>query len=57
MNTYGEYGNNEPVHDKNCNKTCWTSKDSNQSVLAKSLVYPSLDNPEAVQGTCDQRRL
>ena len=52
---------NEPAHDKTCNKTCVTSKDSDQPVhplsMARILVYPSLDNPEAVEGTCDQRRL
>ena len=37
-----------------------TSKDSDQPVhppsLAKVLVHPSLDSPEAVEGTCDYGR-
>ena len=36
-------------------------KDSDQTVhppgMARVLVYSSLDSPEAVEGTCDQRRL
>ena len=51
----------ELAHDKTCNKTCVTNKDSDQPVhlpiTAMILVYPSLDSPEAVEGTCDQRRL
>ena len=43
------------------NKTCVTSKDSDQHVhtpsMARVLVYPSLDSPEAVEGNYDQRRL
>ena len=50
-----------PTQDKTYNKTCVTSKDSYQPVhppsMARVLVYPSLDSPEAVKGTCDQRRL
>ena len=38
-----------------------TSRDSDQPVdppsKASVLVYPSLDSLEAVEGTCDQRRL
>ena len=45
-----------PVHDKTYNKTYVTSKDSYQPVhpsnMPKVLVYPSLDSPEAVEGTC-----
>ena len=48
-------------HDKTYNKNCVTSKDSDQPVhppsMAKVLVYPSLDNLEAVEGTRNQRRL
>ena len=51
----------EPAHDKTYNKTCMTSKDSNQLVhppsMAMVLVYPSLDSPGAVEGTCGERRL
>ena len=53
----------EPAHDGTWNKTCMTSKDSDQPVqqpstsMASVLVYPSLINPEAVEGKCDQRRL
>ena len=49
---------NEQVHDKTYNKTCVTSKDSDQPVhppsMARVLVYPSLDSLEAVEVTCDQ---
>ena len=38
-----------------------TSKDSDKLVhppsMARVLIYLSLDSPEAVKGTCDQRRL
>ena len=38
-----------------------TSKDSDQPVhqpsMARVLVYPSFDSPEAVEGTYNQRRL
>ena len=48
----------EPVHNKTYNKTCVTSKDSDQPVhvpsMARVLVYPSLDRQEAVEDTCDQ---
>ena len=50
----------EPAHDKTYNKTCVTSKDSDQPVhtpsMARVLVYPSLKSLEPVEGTCDQRR-
>ena len=50
----------EQAHDKTYNKACVTSKDSDQSVNIQygngSLVF-SIDIPEAVEGTCDQRRL
>ena len=40
------------VHDKTYNKTCATSKDSDQPVhlpgMARIFVYPSLDSPKAV---------
>ena len=45
---------NEPGHDKTYNKTCVTSKDSDQPVhppsVARLLFYFSLDSPEAVEG-------
>ena len=51
----------ESAHDKTYNKTCVTSKDSDQPVhppsMARKLVYPSWDSLEAVEDTCDQRRL
>ena len=40
------------------NRICVTSKDSDQPVhppnIAGVIVCPSLDSPEAVEGTCDQ---
>ena len=54
-------GTIDPAHDKTYNKTCVTSKDSDQPVhppsMAKIFVYPSLDRLEAVEGTCNQQRL
>ena len=51
----------QTMTNKTYNKTCVTSKDSNQPVhpssMARVLVHPSLDSPEAVEGTCVQRRL
>ena len=51
---------NEPAH-KSYDKTCVTSKDSDQPVhppsMARVLVYPSLDSLEAVESTCNQGRL
>ena len=51
----------QPAHHKTYSKTCVTSKDSDQPVhpssLATVLVYFSLNSLEAVEGTCDQRRL
>ena len=48
----------EPANDKTYNKTCMTSKDSDQPVhppsMAKIFVYPSLDSLEAAEGTCNQ---
>ena len=47
------------AHDKTYmyNKTCVTSKDSKQPVRPVSMpiivVYPSMDSPETVEGTCD----
>ena len=44
-----------PAHDKTYNKTCVTSKGSDQDVhppsMARVLVHPSLDSPEIVEGT------
>ena len=49
----------EPTRDKTYNKTCVTSKDSDQSVyppsMARVLVHPYLDSQEAVEGTWDQQ--
>ena len=46
---YFPYG---PAHDKTYNKTCVTRKDSVQPVqplnMARILIYPFLDSPEAV---------
>ena len=43
---------------KTYNKTCVTSKDSDQPVhppsMARVLVHPSLDRTEVVEGTCNQ---
>ena len=43
------------------NKICVTTKDSNQPFhppsMARVLVYPSLDSLEAVEDTCNQRKL
>ena len=51
----------EPTYDKTYNKKCVTNKDSDQPVhppsTARALVYPSSDSPEAVEDTCDQRKL
>ena len=51
----------EPAHAETYNKTSATSEDSDQPVhppsMARFLVYPSVDNPEAVEGIRDQRRL
>ena len=45
---------NEPAHDKINNKTCITSKDSDQPVhppsIARVPVYPPSDSLEAVEG-------
>ena len=50
----------EPMCNKTYNKTCVTSKDSNQPVhplsMPMGLFYPSLDSLEAIAGTDDQRR-
>ena len=49
------------VQSKSYNMTCVSSKYSDQPVhshnMARVFVYPALDNPEAVEGTCDQLRL
>ena len=51
----------EPAHDKTYKKTCVNSEYSDQPVhppsMARVLVHPSLDSPETVEGTCDQRKL
>ena len=51
----------KPAYDKTYNEICVTSKDSDQPVhppsMARVLVHPSMDSPEAVEGTCDQWRL
>ena len=51
----------EPAQDKTYNKTCVTSKDSDQPVyppcMASVLCHPSLDRPGAVEGACDQQIL
>ena len=53
--------NHEQAHYKTCNKTCVTSKDSDQHIhppsMAKVHVHSSLDSMEAVEGTWDQQRL
>ena len=50
----------EPGYDKTYNKTCVTSKDYDQHIhppgMARVSVHPSLDSPEALKGTCDNRR-
>ena len=48
-----------PAQDKTYNRTCMTSKDSDQPVHPHSMtkvliMYPSVDSLEAVEGTCDQ---
>ena len=47
----------EPAHEK----TCVTRKDSDQPVhplgITRVLLFPSLDSPETVKGTRDQRSL
>ena len=54
-------GTFDPAHDETYNKTCVTNKDSDQPVHSSSmeriLVYPSLNSQEAVEDTCDRRRL
>ena len=51
----------KPVHDKTYNKTCVTSKESDEPVHQASmtpiLIYPSLDSLDAVEGTCNWQRL
>ena len=41
-------------------KTCVTNKHSDQLVhpanIARVFFYLSMDSPEAVEGTCDQRK-
>ena len=50
---------NEPAHSKTYNKIYVTSKDSEHPVhppsMARVLVYPSLDSPEAVEIMCNQQ--
>ena len=49
--------NNELTQEKTYNKTCVNKKDLDQPVhppsMSRILVHPSLDRPEAVEGTCD----
>ena len=49
---------NEKAHDKTYNKTCVTSKDSDQPVhppsMARVLVDSSLGSPETVECTGDR---
>ena len=46
---------NMPAHEKTVNKTCVTSKDSDQLIhslsMARVLVYPSLESMEAEEST------
>ena len=48
------------AQDKTYSKICVTSKVSDQPVdtpsMKRVLIHSSLDSPEAVEGTCDQRR-
>ena len=50
----------EPAHDNSYNKTCVTSKYSDQAVhspsISSDLAYPSSDSLEAVEGICTQQR-
>ena len=51
----------EPAHYKTYDKTCVTSKDSDQTIhpsrTARAFVYPCFDSLGAIEGTRDQRRL
>ena len=52
----------EPAHDKVYNKTYVTNKDSDQPVIYPvwqgfSLIPLWITRPEAIEDTCDQRRL
>ena len=51
----------EAADNKTYNKICMTSRDTDQPVrplsTARVFIYPSLDSPEAVEGTCDQQSL
>ena len=57
----GNVAINEPAHGKAYNVTYVTSKDFDPSILplsmVKVLLYPSSDSTEAVEGTCNQRRV
>ena len=46
-----------PAHDKTYNKSCVTSKDSDQAVHNLVRAPSSLASPEAFEGTCDQEDL
>ena len=52
---------NEPTHDKTNNKTCVTSKYTDQPVdpssNAMDLVNPSLDSPEVVEDSDKTARM
>ena len=49
------------MHHKTYNKTCVTSKNSDQPVhppsMARVLIYSIFNSLEAVEGTCHQQRL
>ena len=48
----------QQAHDKTYNKTCVTSKTQTSLYIHPLvLVYSSLNSMEAVEGTCNQRRL
>ena len=51
----------ESACEKTYNKTCMTSKELDQPAnppsMARVFVHSSFDSVEAVEGTCDQRRL
>ena len=51
----------EPAHEKTYNKTCVINEDSEQPLhppsMARVLNHYSLDSPEFLEGTRDQRTL
>ena len=42
----------QPAHNKTYSKTCVSSTDSDPLRMASVLVYPSLDSPKTLEGTC-----